>query len=278
MFGVAGRHARRRTSSASLLSSSSLLPASRSPSRLTAASPAARRNTGGSQTSLCRSPVPPGTTPSPARSPGPHTSGTSPGRSPGRSPSRSPARSSIGSLEGSSGVLTRRHSSLTSDGHGILMEEEEEEEGAEEGSEREKKAKLKKSDEEESSDEEKPSRDLEDHLEEEEEMGTDGKSPVGEASDSRRLSERSVGSHKSDMNGGSHAGTPSLTVGPIAAKKQVRLSLPNGPYLSRYPPVLSPSPLTGAGYFRRRQAVNISDYKSCALVQANMKMGLGDIM
>ncbi|XP_064108495.1 voltage-dependent calcium channel type A subunit alpha-1-like isoform X12 [Macrobrachium nipponense] len=279
MFGVAGRHARRRTSSASLLSSSSLLPASRSPSRLTAASPAARRNTSGSLTSLCRSPVPPGTTPSPARSPGAHTSGASPGRSPGRSPSRSPARSSIVSLEGSSSVLTRRHSSLTSDSHGILMEEEEEEEGAAAGgSEGAKKAKLKKSDEEESSDEEKPSRDLEDHLEEEEEVGTDGKSPVGEASDSRRLSERSAGSNKSDVSGGSPAGTPAVTGPPSTGKKQVRLSLPNGPYLSRYPPVLSPTPLSGAGYFRRRQAVTISDYKSCALVQTNMKMGLGDIM
>ncbi|XP_042203568.1 voltage-dependent calcium channel type A subunit alpha-1-like isoform X6 [Homarus americanus] len=309
MFGVAGRHARRRTSSASLLSSSSsLLPASRSPSRL--ASPAARRNTSGSLTSLCRSPAPIGTTPSPARSPGPSVSGTSPGRTPGRSPSRSPGRSSVGSIEGSSSLLARRHSSLTSDGHGVLMEEEEEED--DEDGEREKKTKPHKTiiDDDEDGERDKSDREVDDNMEEEEDeeeeeeedddedgsnRSTGGGGGGGDDDGVRILSARS-GSNRSVTNGLSAGGETSAEVGGGVGvgmgvgvgggrstnvgvmKKHVRLSLPNGPYVSRYPNLNSPSPLTGAGYFRRRTAVTLSDHKSCALVQSNMKMGLGDLM
>lgn len=167
--------------------------------------------------------------------------------------------------------MARRHSSLASDSHGVLVEEEEEEDG-----EGEKRAKGRRSDEsaEEAGEGEGYSRRENGDMEEDEEEIDDDESSKSAAA--RRYSERS-GSNRSEMSG-CHGPSGGETDGPSGVKKQVRLSLPNGPYVPRYPMLTSPSPLTGSGYFRRRTAVTLSDYKSCALVQSNMKMGLGDLM
>lgn len=152
---------------------------------------------------------------------------------------------------------------------------EEEEEDDEDGEAQTKTKPEKATDDEEGGEADKSDRDNDDNLEEEEEEKEEEDDNRIKGAASRRLSERRV-SHRLDTCGlpGGGEGGEAVTSG----KKQVRLSLPNGPYVSRYPALASPSPLTGSGYFRRRTAVTLSDHKTCALVQSNMKMGLGELM
>ena len=68
-----------------------------------------------------------------------------------------------------------------------------------------------------------------------------------------------------------------------STRRLVHLDVPGGPsYTSRRKAKdlteNLPSPVFDRKMMGRRRAVTISDHKRCALVQSNMKMGLGDIM
>lgn len=75
-------------------------------------------------------------------------------------------------------------------------------------------------------------------------------------------------------SGGEYSGTSSS-----GGRRVVRITVP--PPLVRkrqYPSLTMAPPIPTRGSMRRRRAVTISDHKTCAMVQSNMKLGLGDIM